>query len=1702
MSRFAKRFGSISLAIIAICTAGVAAGYQTTAAPARPITSNEHQNRSFAQQTQAPQGPTLGQVQSEEAQMSWPGPATVFVEDLPRYPVPAAADPYTTTAPSQNQRMFHHSARLTLPSLRTRPRLIVKQNAVTVGGANVTGINGWWGFTSGGIAGLGKYLVNVATGNLLIQSTDMTVPHRGASLSFARTYNSFSQHDWNNSDGSVVNNYGDGWTNSFDMHVAYNNLSNGSGVSVFDANGARYDYEQDCNSSCVYNINSPLGQYAMLTKSTNLISHVTVYYWTTKTGLVYMFHDPNDNTGVAGRLSKIWSRNNNVQFTFTYSFDSGASPAPTTLNTVAIASDTTNGNGQTVQLSFSNVSTSSGTRRLLGTLTWPDSTTVAYKYDTSGRVVEVDEPTNNTTNPSLPQLYQYSSSGYLVTQANGARWSLDSALGGITKFVYAGSAVSVVKSYGYINPTVNDDSGNGPIQSGVSGMYGVSSPYRQTYFANSSVSPTPSPAPSQSPTGTAACTSSGSTAVYDTDGHDRVFCWDSSNRVVQTAQWTGSIWLTTLNTWDSNNDLISSKDPRSKETDLAYDTRGNLIAEALPAASPGVGATRPTSLYTYDASNNLVASCDPTWADKNGFDWTASPGPTYSPCPSNNANSPTNPGPTLATYAPSSPEPFGELVAVTKPLGYVVATSYSPGPQAGTLDYGQPTEIKGASISQGDGTSITPTTDLYYDNYGNVICAATRGGVDYPSPTWNTAIKVYTGNGGKDALMGRLTQSADADDASLSNGNSNGACPKTAGISGSTIVSAYTYFANGQVETSQSPVERAASVSTSFGYDADGDQTVETRHFGLGGSPDSVTRVYDADARLVEVINPGSPINIGWDTRYDYDLSQNGSNTNPVSLTAGGSLHAYGGLFKTQELESGTWTDLNGTAYDPAGRVEYKYTYTPNINCTSSNYATCEAASVTQNSYDGAPGPGLLATSTDAVGIESQLTYDDIGRVTKVAFSDLTPGSATTYDLDGHVLSISSTCSNCSGDTESYQYDREGKPTQVSESPVQNSDPTILNYSYYLNGTREYISAVPKTSPSPGAMNQTNLLTFNYFADGRISNKAFAYSSPNPMTAPFSYTYTRAGRPITQTDTYQSTTSLYDTSAGRLSSIAYPEGTETFSTFDPEGEQLSFIEPGQASADTQNFDGNAELIQQNAPSNINSNCYPEPLGFTANSLNAFMITYSWVGGGDGCTDSVIDGTEDVRSGVAVSIPSSCQIAGNQYQCQPPATFDADGRLTGIPFKQQTNSPNFYDEYRSYDALSHLTEQTDNLSNIQMERNYSPSGRIRQIATADANHALHWETLHWDGNTILFTTSAVGQVDDVKIGASADYFPTDPNSQAQLTVWDRDYTGHMRGCHNGGSHGGVSTWYAIDSYDAGSGGPLPEIGGFCVAPAMYGKAIGQGGAVLQPNGDGYWDGYVIFQGVRDFDQKIRGWIEPDPVSGSDREPMTLKRYTWNNNNPSSFSDSSGKKPVGGDNPDYDPSNPDNISGWFTGDSGAQDAAIAGLIIATNAAEELTSNFPTELAYVINAGDTYNQASADCKCEWGGEGYTSTVDGKTVYNYTASTDHEPRDVTVNKILIPVGAQFSSFWHTHPDVTIITQSGAITTISKTAGPWSLSSDKSHMKMVDAGETLYTIYGNGDVWVQGPWARDIPSYNSYDLDNNPYRAVDVCPGCVTPVH
>ena len=95
-------------------------------------------------------------------------------------------------------------------------------------------------------------MVNVANGNLLVQSDDIDMPERGIDLAFRRTYNSQSSHDAGNSDGSTQSVFGNGWTSTFDAHIKFTAGLNAScptaqGISVYDIDGARYDYAPDCS---------------------------------------------------------------------------------------------------------------------------------------------------------------------------------------------------------------------------------------------------------------------------------------------------------------------------------------------------------------------------------------------------------------------------------------------------------------------------------------------------------------------------------------------------------------------------------------------------------------------------------------------------------------------------------------------------------------------------------------------------------------------------------------------------------------------------------------------------------------------------------------------------------------------------------------------------------------------------------------------------------------------------------------------------------------------------------------------------------------------------------------------------------------------------------------------------------------------------------------------------------------------------------------------------------------------------------------------------------------------------------------------------------------------------------------------------------------------------------------------------------------
>lgn len=256
---------------------------------------------------------------------------------------------------------------------------------------NLTGINRWWSYEEGAIPGVGRWMVNAYSGNLIVQADDMAVPHRGIDLAFRRTYNSFSRHDFAGNDGATeVGQYGSGWTNTFDAHLSTNGCPNTGyswagffGFSVHDVDGARYDYCFNASGQLL----PPAGM-----QGTSLVANPDggSFYWTKKTGTQYTFYAPyygGTSAAYSGRLYRISERNQNNYIQFTYAWSPDASASANLANVYA----TTDNGGLQATLTFANFNG----QQLLSQLIRPDGATITYDYDAAGELIAVSKPPPN-----------------------------------------------------------------------------------------------------------------------------------------------------------------------------------------------------------------------------------------------------------------------------------------------------------------------------------------------------------------------------------------------------------------------------------------------------------------------------------------------------------------------------------------------------------------------------------------------------------------------------------------------------------------------------------------------------------------------------------------------------------------------------------------------------------------------------------------------------------------------------------------------------------------------------------------------------------------------------------------------------------------------------------------------------------------------------------------------------------------------------------------------------------------------------------------------------------------------------------------------------------------------------------------------------------------------------------------------------------
>jgi len=1480
----------------------------------------------------------------------------------------------------------------------TRSVNSIRPASVSLGAANVTGTNPWWTFDQGQIPGVGPFMVNVGSSkNLVVQAEDFKFKHRWIDLTFKRTYNSLSRHDYAGSDGSQPSSYGNGWTNTFDMHAAVNSGQNGYfGISIFDADGARYDYLPADGTGT--NFIAPAGQHGTLTTDSGHCN----YYWTATTGESYQFRTPvTDRTkpcavtprfaSTAGRLVTIYGRNQHSQLGFSYVFDGGLSSSAANLNQIGVTID---GVQAASTLTFADFGASCSPAvkfRLLQSISRPDGSLIYYKYDCSGNLTETDQPSNATASSVCAidgtncrkERYSYDSA-HFMTAAAGPKWSAS---------LQDSTNLATGTNGGYVSFLSNGANGVSSISLTGLMSYVVPDGYSTAAFNGSNTQPFIYQVRTFN--------ASASTTTYqDSDGHSTTYGYDALDRVTSTSTNGDSATLTKYDGYDGDNNLVYKTDFRNKRTDYRYDSFGNLIATAKPTVSATVnGSTasiRPTKLYAFDAHNNTIAYCDPTWSAKHSANWDGASTPTV--CPTG-VGSPTNAGAQLSSWSDQTGngfEPFGELTDTTGPLGYQYHYSYSPASEGGTsgnsnVDFGSTTSIVGDTIQQPvDGSSTAPVQTYVYDANGNVICRGNSLGVE---------ISQFDN-------LGRETARGDADDATLTQS----ACAKTAGLPGSAIYSTVAYLPNGQVATSRDPGEVAANAPVSYTYDLDGNEVAESHHFGcppnVSCSVGTTLKWYDGADRLIEVLQPHDAsdlVNTPWINRYIYDLSQN----NSVTIGSASGL-AHGNAYKTQEFitvannPNPYWIDVGGSFFDSADRKIRTYRL------------PSSSSPVNTSTYDANGQTGLLTSSTDATSTSTSLTYDDAGRIVGRSFSGPipTPNQTLVYDPNGRTSQISQALYQilagpnnaylAGAAAQTYTYDDEGHMLSSSEPDYGTNfaqfDATTLTYDYYPNGSRKDLSVASR------AFSATNLMQYSYRADGKRTRQFVNFGGTSKV---YSWGLTSAGRPLSMYDplnntggnpqvartqvvkrnavrqslsaptlhgaaydetklaksslpavvtgaggkansrtvgggsmpdsilrqpsnvvksatngaSARSTATLspntsrlpspttydYDTS-GRLKDVTYPMGRGYSGlTYDPESELIGYS--GYNSMQISNaynnrgeltgqhfFDPGSSTYDPNWP-HVGQQGYLGYMTPSNESAPINAITYNYF-------DVVDARAEEVLQKSAQTGQTTSAMAWN---------IDSDDRQVQNLFSKLSSDQVNYlngESDKIFDAYDHLVNFSvpkgsfwpDGGFAVQCNDNNPPTSTIYAPSNAPAQAPYIWgpnghpsvmfgDGVHWDGNSVLFTTDSNGNLDDIKVEGMSDILP-----DGELVERDRDWSGSTVMSH---SAAGYSTWLPPNpNHDKCLPKSPPASSPSYVEPGTTNPSMsftGQGLVVTQPSSESYFDGVNFIQGVRNYNAQSGGFSSPDAASGDSANPISQKGFVLDDNDPIGLSDPSGFAP---------------------------------------------------------------------------------------------------------------------------------------------------------------------------------------------------------------
>ncbi len=827
--------------------------------------------------------------------------------------------------------------------------------------------------------------VNTASGNYDTQVTDLSMPGRGISLAFTRTYNSLDP---------TVGPLGPGWSFSYGAHLAFDAAGN---ATFFADDGAQYVFAANGSGGFV----TPPGSTARLAPETG------GYVLTRQDQLAYHFSP-------GGALLSEADRNGN---TITLAHDTSGQ-LTTITDTVGrvVTLAWTNGRltglsdpiGRTVAYGYTSA-------RQLASVTDVRGGTTSYTYDAAGRLATITDQNGhplvtNTYDPTTGRVvtqqdalgdttsfaWNAATTTSTMTDARGGVWtdmyanglltSSSDPLGDTTSYTYDPglNTTSVTDPDGHTTTMTYDASGNLLTRTAPAPLS-----YVETFTydaANDLLSHTDG----RGNTTSYAYDAAGNltTTTYP-DGGTSSATYDPHGQLLSSTDQRGN---TTTYGYDASGDLASITSPLGERTTMTYDPVGRLLTRVDPRGNvAGGNPAQYTTTIAYDAANDLVATTDPLGhVTSTTFD------------PAGNRTSVTDPNGHATSYAYDA---ANHLVSVTDALHDVTRYTYDA-----TNDLASRTDANGhlTTYAYDLADRLTTTTDpdghtwtVAYDAAGNQTAMTDANGnaTTYAYDALNRLTGVTYANGS----TAPVTYAYDADGNRTS--MTDGAGTET-----------FTYDTLNRLTADT----RGANVFT-YTYDPAGNLLSRTYPDGT-----LTAYTYDADGRLASATSGGTT------STYAYDPAGNPlSVATPDGFTTADTYDAAGRLTGVATTSSAGLLSSFAYTLDPAGnrtamvtsRDTMVYTYDAADRLTGvcySNCGTAAPAAVTllpavlpdRPPEDNPPPPGDTFTTWtyDAVGNRLTQTnylgttayaYDPADRLTSVT----PPGSSPvgyTYDANGN----------------------------------------------------------------------------------------------------------------------------------------------------------------------------------------------------------------------------------------------------------------------------------------------------------------------------------------------------------------------------------------------------------------------------------------------------------------------------------------------------------------------------------------------------------------------------------------------------------------------------------------------------------------------------------------------------------------------------